>query len=126
MRDLRGDAAFHHAVHHGRHARAGDEAPWRQPAAAPAHPLAFPAGPPTQQGKPWVPVKDWRTCEEISVNMLALPPGRLDQKLLSATLQHMVTVSSRWPCRPGTLADQRPPTHNMRVCHMTRCLPSCT
>jgi hypothetical protein len=41
----------------------------------------------------FVPIKSWRTCWEVADGMAGLPPGRLDQKLLSAALQHMATVS---------------------------------
>lgn len=42
----------------------------------------------------YVPVKEWRSCEEVASNMEALPGSRLDQRLLSAAMQQMVTVSA--------------------------------
>jgi hypothetical protein len=61
-------------------------------ASPPQQPASSKAFGTNRSAQAWVPIKEWRSCREVAANMEALPPERLDQRLLSGALQHMAMV----------------------------------
>lgn len=107
-----GDSGGSHAAHDGRGPAAGGQWQWQQHLhwQQQQHPhMQQQQQQPQQQDRPqqlggrangrlpFVPIKNWRSCWEVAEGMAALPQQRLDQKLLSAALQHMATVSWNSP-----------------------------